>query len=252
MKANRCQGKGRKWALSNQLMIKPRSQGLWIRLPRKGQFADLCAQLEAELSRWREKVQGSTVTIDAGPRLLSTEELLELEALVHRHAGVRIVQVIDSGGYGEWEEEAEGLREKIQEETPEEEGVTARLVRRTVRSGQRIVASGSLVIVGDVNPGAEVVATGDIIVLGTLRGMAHAGAAGDEKATIIAWRLAPTQLRIAGHIGRRPDGEGPSPRGPERALVQDGMIVIQGWQESFTLRGEGGLVVGNGYRGDVR
>lgn len=101
------------------------------------------------------------------------------------------------------------------------------LVRRTLRSGQRIHYAGNVVIMGDVNPGAVVVCTGDIVVFGRLRGVAHAGAQGNVHARVVAFRLEPTQLRIAHYISRAPD-EGPGgPDLPEVALVNNGVIEIQ-------------------------
>lgn len=100
------------------------------------------------------------------------------------------------------------------------------LVNRTIRSGQRITYAGNVVVMGDVNPGGEVVAEGSVIVLGNLMGMVHAGASGNEKAAVIAFRLRPTQLRIAGYITRAPDeGEIRSDQ-PEIAYIQDSKVVI--------------------------
>jgi len=103
------------------------------------------------------------------------------------------------------------------------------LVRRTLRSGQRLQFDGSVVILGDVNPGAEVVCTGHVVVMGALRGVVHAGARGDMDARVIALRLQPTQLRIAHLISRPPDEQMPSPSGPEVALVQDERIQIEAY-----------------------
>lgn len=100
------------------------------------------------------------------------------------------------------------------------------LVKRTLRSGQRIRHNGNVVILGEVNPGAEVVAAGDIIVMGALRGVAHAGASGREDAVVVAFRLQPTQLRIAGYIARAPEGA-EAPNVPELARIKDGAIVIE-------------------------
>lgn len=104
------------------------------------------------------------------------------------------------------------------------------LVKRTLRSGQSISYDGDVVIRGDVNPGAMVTAAGDIVVLGALRGVAHAGATGNADAVVIAFRLEPTQLRIAGAISRAPDGKGPRPQGPEIARVQGDTIVIEAYE----------------------
>ena len=70
------------------------------------------------------------------------------------------------------------------------------VVRGTVRSGEAVQHFGDLVVLGDVNPGSEVVADGDIVVMGSLKGLPHAGAAGDEKAAIIALTIASPRLRI--------------------------------------------------------
>lgn len=101
------------------------------------------------------------------------------------------------------------------------------LVRRTVRSGQRIFYAGNVVVLGDVNPGAEVTCTGDIVVMGRLRGVAHAGAGGNVGARVMAFRLQPTQLRIAHYISRAPDGVDEEPQWPEVASVNEGVIEIQ-------------------------
>ncbi|WP_031513164.1 septum site-determining protein MinC [Desulfofalx alkaliphila] len=104
------------------------------------------------------------------------------------------------------------------------------LVQRTLRSGQNISYDGNIVILGDVNPGAEVVATGDVIVMGSLRGVVHAGATGDTKSVVVALKLLPTQLRIANHITRAPDGETSPGLDAEMASLKDGVVTIEAFQ----------------------
>lgn len=107
------------------------------------------------------------------------------------------------------------------------------LIRRTLRSGQKVRFQGNVVVVGDVNPGAEIEAAGDIIVMGWLRGVAHAGASGDEQAQVSAFRLNPTQLRIAHMIARAPDSDDNTlPGVPEFAEIREGRLVIDQWQAS--------------------
>ncbi len=108
------------------------------------------------------------------------------------------------------------------------------LIQRTLRSGQSISHDGSIVVLGDINPGAEVSATGNIIVMGALRGVVHAGAGGDEDAVVLAFRLQPTQLRIANHITRPPDNETLDANHPEMARIKDGIVTI----EAFQIGGE--------------
>ncbi|NLW25780.1 MAG: septum site-determining protein MinC [Clostridia bacterium] len=101
------------------------------------------------------------------------------------------------------------------------------IIRKNLRSGQRIFHEGSIIILGDVNPGAEVIATGHILVIGTLRGIAHAGAKGDPGAIVFANRLQPTQLRIGSFISRAPDNEEVVPVEPEIAYIKNDMVIIE-------------------------
>ncbi|MBC9783903.1 septum site-determining protein MinC [Heliobacterium chlorum] len=101
------------------------------------------------------------------------------------------------------------------------------LIQRTLRSGQTVRYPGNVVILGDVNPGAEVIAGGNIIVMGVFRGVAHAGALGSLDAVVTAYRLRPTQLRIANHITRPPDEDDDGPDHPEIGRIRDGMVTIE-------------------------
>lgn len=102
------------------------------------------------------------------------------------------------------------------------------VIDQTLRSGQRVESAGTVVVLGDVNSGAEVVAAGDVIVVGKLRGLAHAGASGQEEAAIWALGLEAKQIRIAQHFAQAPEGD-PTKRGPERAKVVEGRIVLESW-----------------------
>jgi len=102
------------------------------------------------------------------------------------------------------------------------------MVQRTLRSGQNLHYDGNVVIIGDVNPGAEVVASGHVLVMGSLRGLVHAGATGEEEATVTALVLSPTQLRIAAHITRPPDGsESDAAKLPEVARIRNDVVIIE-------------------------
>lgn len=110
-----------------------------------------------------------------------------------------------------------------------EEGI-AKFHKGTVRSGQRLIAEGNLVIIGDVNPGAEVIAGGNIVVMGSLRGIVHAGYKGNTKAIVAALNLHPTQLRIAGIITRSPDDEMYKHEIiPEVAYIKENCIYIDSY-----------------------
>ncbi len=95
----------------------------------------------------------------------------------------------------------------------------------TLRSGQNLQSDAHLVVLGDVNPGAEITAAGNVVVLGALRGIVHAGAWGDRNASVTAFQLNPTQIRIADIITRSPD-ETVEICQPETAYIKDDRIYI--------------------------
>jgi len=98
-------------------------------------------------------------------------------------------------------------------------------LQTTVRSGVEVRHSGTVVVVGDLNPGSSVVADGDVVVWGRLRGIAHAGAKGNRQCRIMALQMEPTQLRIADQVARGPETP-PTQFQAEVAYVTPGGIQI--------------------------
>jgi len=106
---------------------------------------------------------------------------------------------------------------------------STKFINGTIRSGQLIKHHGSIVIIGDVNPGAVIEARYNIIVLGSFRGIGYAGA-GDKRSVVAAYKLNPTQLKIADKIARAPDEknlEKNNEQLPEIARIVDDKVVIE-------------------------
>lgn len=97
--------------------------------------------------------------------------------------------------------------------------------RGSLRSGQRIEAESSIVILGDVNSGAEVIASDNIVVLGNLRGLAHAGAKGNNNAVIAAGYLDTVQIRISNIVKEIDRDEEPMHKQAYIHVVDDDIVI---------------------------
>lgn len=103
------------------------------------------------------------------------------------------------------------------------------VVDRPVRTGQRIRAEGSdLVVLAIVNAGAELIADGDIHVYAPLRGRALAGACGDTSARIYALSMEAELVSIAGSYKVFEDGV------PAESHGKPAQVFLEG--ERVTLR----------------
>lgn len=182
-------------------------------------FSEIRDQLEKRLQRIDNYALGTLVTLEIGEKHLSSKQVREIEDILLDH-GLHLKQLTSSGPSPEqeWESYPFGDMPHYSDTT---------LICRHLRSGQKVFCEGNLVILGDINPGAEVIAGGNIVVMGSLRGLAHAGAFGDDTVIISAYRLNPTQLRIANHITRPPDGEVIVVSTPELARIRAGKVVIE-------------------------
>jgi len=233
------------------ITIKGIRKGLLVALGKGDWSAELRA-LEARLSASPSFFRGGRVALDVGARGLNHSEVEEARTLLARHQ-VELWALVSTNPVTEAAAQELGLVISIKTdlglprphgpepapEKGEEPFVEGLVVRRTLRSGQSLRHPGHVVVIGDVNPGAEVVAGGDIVVWGRVRGLVHAGALGGEGAVICALDLAPTQLRIAGHIARSPEERRGKPV-PEMASVREGRIVAVPWHSfGANLRPEG-------------
>lgn len=230
--------------------IKGWRNGLLLILPPHGEWDALVESVEARLDEGRGRAfwRGSQVTLDLGGRQVAEEALDGFVDRLKREFGLVPVAVVSTDAATRSVAEKLVLTtyevlptvqkpSEVAARTAEPEkapslppgAATALYLPTTVRSGQRIVHDGSIVVSGDVNAGAEVFATGDILVFGTLRGLAHAGYEGDESARIVALSLRPPQLRIAGKIARSPEEEprgSTTRRGAEVARIESGEIGV--------------------------
>ncbi|NLJ73154.1 MAG: septum site-determining protein MinC [Syntrophomonadaceae bacterium] len=195
---------------------------LYIDLRKYASFADIKNGLTEKLTNISTKRGGSQVTIDIGEKKVTTKQIREIEDILLDY-GLYLKELRAIGPPALANEEE--IEATVFEEMPDYEDTI--LIRKSLRSGQKILADGNVVILGDINPGAEIVAGGNILVMGCLRGVAHAGVFGDEEAIIAAYRLIPTQIRIASHITRPPDGETIVVKTPELARIRAGKVIIE-------------------------
>lgn len=199
--------------------IKGTREGLVITVTNADQFSEVLRSLERQLLASQSFFRGSSAKLFLQEGTLADSQMDDIERLIAEY-GMRLNR--EPLTYQMQRPQVDQVAEEVREVTED----NTLLVRRTIRSGQRLHYDGNVVVMGDVNPGAEIVCTGDILVLGSLRGVAHAGVDGKVDATVFAFRLEPTQLRIAHVISRAPDEKLPQPSGPEIARVVENSIQL--------------------------
>jgi septum site-determining protein MinC len=204
------------------VIFKGSKEGIHIVLSTHIDYMVLREKLRNKLQESAEFFYGAKVIVDPGNRELQPVQYHEISDILQKEFGLILVR---------WEtnEKKEYITPAAGQAAPANGAsgdMGTLIVYRTIRSGQVINYRGSVVVLGDVNPGASVVADGDITVLGIYRGTAHAGANGNLRATVAAYRLQPTKLRIADLVACAPDGAG-QPTSPEIARIKEGQVIVE-------------------------
>lgn len=101
------------------------------------------------------------------------------------------------------------------------------LVTQPIRSGQRIYASGDLIILSQVSAGAEIMAEGNIHVYNTLRGRALAGVHGNTAARIFCFDLQAELISIAGDYKTSEDLNKQTYNHPVQIYLQNHALIIK-------------------------
>jgi len=223
---------------ASEVAVKGIRQGLLITLgegPWEERMSRLAARIEAGATFFR----GGRAVLDVGERRMVREQIQEVENLLTRfniglwgllsNCDETIAVAVRAGLIPDLRlgDRLQELEQEVEQAEPLTGG--ALVVTQTIRSGQRVEHPGDVVIIGDVHAGAEVVAGRHVIVWGRLHGVVHAGALGNEEAIVCALDLAPTQLRVAGHIARSPEEKRRRPV-PEMAQVRGGRIEAAPWR----------------------
>lgn len=194
--------------MKNVVEIKGTRNGLTVILDKSEDFEIIKANLDNRFASNRyffNNIPNMRITFKG--RKLNNEQYNELK------------EIVESYGFKTSENDYSKPSDDLYE------GMT-KIIKGTIRSGQKIEYNGNIVILGDINPGGEVVASGNIIVMGIVRGLVHAGKNGNRNAIIVGFRLQPIQIRIADIMSRSPDIV-EKPVYPEYAYIKDNMIFIE-------------------------
>lgn len=200
--------------MKEHVLIKGNRYGIVLVLDPELPFEDLLIEIGVRFddsSKYFNSNTQSAITFEG--RELDSEEIDRILDLIKKRTTLRIPYVIDNRK--DTEEQFQRIIEGNQKESgPMAEAETRYIYpekgdglfyKGTLRSGQTLEASGSLVMIGDVNPGATVLSNGNIIILGSLKGTAIAGASGNRNAFVLALSMTPMQIQISDIIGRAPD-----------------------------------------------
>ena len=214
--------------MREDVLFKGSKGGLELVINQSADFTVILEQLKDKLESAAKFFTGSTgVRVVSGTNTLTGDERRQLINLLADYGLALHEQTNSESLPPECVQDTDiHVGDSPVEYRQEAEGGQTLIVSRMLRSGQKVVFNGSVIIMGDVNPGAEVIANGNITVEGTCRGLAHAGANGDQTATITADKLIAGQLRIAGLIARAPDNQ-VEPTCREIARIANGAVVIE-------------------------
>ena len=197
--------------------INLRKNEIVIKLDDNATQREIVENLRRKLPELKKLYKDEKTPITVTGKVLKNREIDEIQALIKDKIDVEIdFDMPKSLGLS-------SIKQTFEKEIAISE---TKFHRGSLRSGQKLEADGSLVILGDVNSGAEVMASDNIIVLGALRGLAHAGAKGNKQAIIAAGLLDTVQIRIA-NIVREIDRDEEPMHKQAYVSVIDGKIEIE-------------------------
>jgi len=210
---------------NEMVSIKGTKNGLVIVFDPNREFEEIRNTLLSKMESSKGFFKGAKFSIFQGPQEIPTSQKNELENICRQFG---LVPNNDKQAVFKTETTKNPFKIPRVAVQPDA-GEAALMVKRSLRSGQRIVYPGHIVVLGDVHPGAEIVSGGSILVMGSCRGTVHAGADGNRTAKVVARRLAPTSLSIA-DWRHHPERPGVTPDDCQVARLSGAKIIFEKFQ----------------------
>ncbi|PIE54178.1 MAG: septum site-determining protein MinC [Dethiosulfovibrio peptidovorans] len=189
---------------NSAVVIKGHGTGVRLIIPTDLALDEALNQAVRVVSEAESVIKQMTIIVDTGARPLDSAVLLrvlqeiiwpmDLSISFWRSEHQEALAFLRRSGF-RVEDERRGEKELLIERSEKTDGEPL-VVNQTLRSGQKIVHSGDVLILGDVHSGAEVMASGNVCVFGRLSGVAHAGCDGDERRFIAVDSFKARQVRI--------------------------------------------------------
>ncbi len=203
--------------MKNCVSINLKKNEIVIKLSDNATQREIVEALKKKLPELKKLYKDEKTPITVAGKVLKNREIDEIQELIKSKIDVEIdFDMPKSLGLS-------SIKKAFEKEIAISE---TKFHRGSLRSGQKLEADGSLVILGDVNSGAEVMASDNIVVLGALRGLAHAGAKGNKQAIIAAGLIDTVQIRIA-NIVREIDRDEEPLHKQAYVSVVDNQIIIE-------------------------
>lgn len=212
---------------NNLVVFKGKKDGITVLLDEAAEFPTIIDALDKKVIDARKFFGGGKTAISFTGRSLSEEEERQLLDIIVKNADVDISFVSNALAKSDTSSftlETGTLGMDMPLLLSEH---ATKYHNGSLRSGQVISYSGSVVVIGDVNPGAQIIARGNILVLGAAQGLLHAGCTGSTECFIFAARLFPIQLRIAHVMTFLPkEMNGDKKNNASYAYIKNGQIYI--------------------------
>jgi len=210
---------------SGLVMFKGKKDGITIILDEAVEFDELRRVFSEKIGTAKDFFSDSQLSVNFSGRELTPDEKATLIEIMQEETGSAVTEIIKP----EPKVDPKPPPPEVKQQTPNTQELNLTVFHKgSLRSGQNINHSGSIVVIGDTNPGSHLTAEGNIIVLGSLKGFAHAGSKGDLSCFIAALNLMPTQIRIGSIITYIPQEMNTRVKQtvPSCAYVEDKQIFI--------------------------
>jgi len=200
----------------NHVSINLKKDEIVIKLNDESKHEEIIEALKKKLPELKKLYQDEKTPILVSGKVLKNKEIDEIENIIKEKIDVEInFDMPKSLGL-------HSIKKTFAKQIAISE---TKFHRGSLRSGQKIEADGSIVILGDVNSGAEVMASENIVVLGALRGLAHAGAKGNKEAIISAGLFDAVQIRIANIVKEINRDEEPMHRQAYISVIDEKIVI---------------------------
>ena len=214
--------------MRNAVVIKGNKAGMMVYLDPEISFEELLLALE---KRFRETARfwgSAQMTLTLEGRTLTAEEEFRIVNTITENSSIEILCLIDSDAK-RIERCVKALNEKLMELSSN----TGQFYKGSLMRGDVLESEASIVVIGDVEKGARVTAKGNIIVLGALRGNVHAGVSGNRNAVVVAFEMAPSQVKISDMNFLKAQKGKSLGRGPVMIRVENERIFSEPIKKSF-------------------